>query len=143
MGSTGVFPIGHSRSDSEPSLRLNEMGAHARFVHRLLHAVGPRHLDALQQPGHVLAERTHRLESLPVPAHIVGRKAVHRIPILGRHHGHVGDGEELVQLFESGRSTTPAARHHGSPEFARQLALLVEELCTIWLSISYISKIVL
>lgn len=99
------------------------MGAQTRLVVRLLNAVAAPALDAAEQPRHVLPQHAHRLQPLAVLAHIVGREAVDRIPVLRRDDGHVADGEILVELLEGGRGAAPAARDNRSADLARHAPL--------------------
>lgn len=99
------------------SLELGELDA------RLLAGV-----DALHQPCHVATECAHGLHALFVASHLIGRVAVHLIPVGSAHHHHVGNGEILVHLIERRTRAAASARYHRSRRLTReQRASTVEQ----------------
>lgn len=60
-------------------------------------------LDAAQEPGHVLADVSHGGKALGVPIGVAGHAAKHVVPVGGGDHGHLVDGEVLVEHIEGGR----------------------------------------
>lgn len=98
-------------------LLLDKMSPQAGLVLRAVEAMRPSHFDALQQPSHVFTQGSHRLQPLQVFSHIVGREAMHGIPILRSHDRHVRNGEILVELFKGSRGSSPATGYDRGSQF--------------------------
>lgn len=59
----------------------------------------------MQEPGHVLADVSHGGKALGVPIGVAGHAAKHVVPVGGSNHGHLLNGEVLVEHIEGGRRT--------------------------------------
>lgn len=72
-------------------------------------------LNGLEHPCHVPAKDAHDLQALLILFHILRALAVNHIPILGRHHGHLGYHEIFIQLVQGSRGSGPSGGcHRGS-----------------------------
>src|SRR5512136_1262940 len=71
--------------------------------------------DLFQKPGHVLAERLHRLNAFRVVFHFSGVSADPQVPVTGTRDDHLIDQEKIIHRTEnmSGACTTDS--NDGSP----------------------------
>lgn len=60
-------------------------------------------LDAAKEPGHVFADVSHGGKALGVPIGVAGHAAKHVVPVGGSNHGHLLNGEVLVEHIKGGR----------------------------------------
>lgn len=65
-------------------------------------------LDAAQEPGHVFADVSHGGKALGIPIGVAGHATKHVVPVRGGDHGHLVDGEVLVEYIERGRRAAAA-----------------------------------
>ena len=62
-------------------------------------------LDAAQEPGHVLTDVAHGGQALGILGSLARHGAKDVVPVRRGHHGHLIDGEILVEHIERGRRT--------------------------------------
>lgn len=106
-----LFLIVCARICFQRRFSANEVGAELRFGCGGLNARLFARVDALDEIRHVPAEVAHRLHSLQVLFHLLGRVAVDHVPIGGRNDGHLAYGEVFVQHVEGRRGAAPARRY--------------------------------
>lgn len=71
--------------------------------------------DGTNQKRHVPGQIAHGLQAFQILFHIVGRKAVHLVPVSAGNDRHARNGEILVQYVEGcGVSASPAADNGGT-----------------------------
>ena len=68
----------------------------------------------MQEPGHVLADVSHGGKALGIPIGVAGHAAKHVVPVGGCNHGHLVDGEVLVEHVEGRRCTAATGDGDGS-----------------------------
>lgn len=68
----------------------------------------------MQEPGHVLADVAHGGQALGVLGGFTRHGAKHVVPVRGGDHGHLVDGEVLVEHVESGRRAAATGNGNGS-----------------------------
>lgn len=71
-------------------------------------------LDTAQEPGHVFTDVAHGGKALGIPIGVAGHAAKHVVPVRGGDHGHLVDGEVLVEHIEGGRCTAATGDGDGS-----------------------------
>lgn len=71
-------------------------------------------LDAAQEPSHVFADVSHGGKALGIPIGVAGHAAKHVVPVGGSNHGHLVDGEVLVEHVEGRRRTAATGGGDGS-----------------------------
>lgn len=62
----------------------------------------------MQEPGHVLADVAHGGQALGVLGGLARHGTKHVVPVRGSNHGHLVDGEVLVEYIERGRRAAAA-----------------------------------
>lgn len=62
----------------------------------------------MQEPGHVLADVSHGGQTLGILGSLARRSAKDVVPVGGGDHGHLVDGEVLVEYIERGRRAAAA-----------------------------------
>ena len=71
-------------------------------------------LDTAQEPGHVFADVSHGGKALGIPIGVAGHATKHVVPVRGGDHGHLVDGEVLVEHIEGGRRAAATGDGDGS-----------------------------
>lgn len=71
-------------------------------------------LDTAQEPGHVFADVSHGGKALGIPIGVAGHATKHVVPVRGGDHGHLVDGEVLIEHIEGGRRTAATGDGDGS-----------------------------
>lgn len=108
------------RTSRQPPLDLsNEVGAGAIGLGDF-DAGGLACLDAAQEPGHVRADVAHGGKALGVLSGLARHGAKDVVPVRGGHHGHLVDGEVLVEHIEGGRRATTTGNGDGSTRLVRE-----------------------
>ena len=100
----------------------DEIGADGIFCLGRLNPCGFACGNALQDPGHVVAQVAHDLHALFVLADILRRAAVHHWPILAGRNGHAADGEILGKLVECGGRARAARAANRRADLRAKLA---------------------
>lgn len=68
----------------------------------------------MQEPGHVLADVAHGGQALGVLGGLARHGAKHVVPVRGSNHGHLVDGEVLIEHVEGRRRTAATGDGDGS-----------------------------
>ena len=68
----------------------------------------------MQEPGHVLADVAHGGQALGVLGGLARHGAKHVVPVRGSNHGHLVDGEVLIEHVEGGRRAAATGNGDGS-----------------------------
>ena len=68
----------------------------------------------MQEPGHVLADIAHGGQALGVLGGLARHGAKHVVPVRGSNHGHLVDGEVLIEHVEGGRRAAATGNGDGS-----------------------------
>lgn len=74
----------------------------------------------MQKPGHVLADVAHGGQTLGVLGGLARHGAKDVIPVGGCHHGHLVDGEVLVEHVEGGRRAAAAGNGDSGARLVRK-----------------------
>lgn len=71
-------------------------------------------LDTAKEPGHVLADVSHGGQALGVLGGLARHGTKHVVPVRGRYHRHLVDGEVLIEHVEGRRRTAATGDGDGS-----------------------------
>lgn len=101
-----LFKLIAYRSSKQLWVILNKMCTHSRLICRKINSILASTSYTFQQPGHILSQYTHGLQTFLILTNIVRGKTVDRIPILRRYNRHVANRKILIDLFKSGRRSS-------------------------------------
>lgn len=112
-----------------PAVLTNEVGALAIGLGGF-DAGGLSCLDATQEPCHVFADVSHSGKALGVLGGLARHGTKDVVPVRGGHHGHLVDGEVLVEHVEGGRRAAATGNGDSGARLVRKgLAASIE--CTV------------
>ena len=70
---------------------------------------------AFKHPGHIQSQRPHGLKSFDILTDLFRLHTVNRIPVLGSHNGHLGQGKVFVQPVKSRAGPAASGADHQPP----------------------------